>query len=92
MTQPLEDELGWRQRAACRFEDAELFFPERGIGRGGLAVAVRQAFAICRTCTVQAECLDDALEVPETADYGIRAATTPDERKYIRRRRQGGQP
>lgn len=49
----------WRDSAACRDEDPELFFP---IGTSGLAVMqAEEAKIICARCPVAATCLGTAL-------------------------------
>ena len=48
---------GWREHAACRGADPDLFFPPED---GGKAQA-RKAKAICAACPVRIECLDYAL-------------------------------
>jgi WhiB family redox-sensing transcriptional regulator len=72
----------WRDRAACRSEDPELFFP---IGDDGPAlVQVAQAKAICARCPVVAECLSFALmAVPE----GVAGGLTVEERRGLRSQR-----
>ena len=45
---------GWRDRAACRGVDLEVFFP----GRGEPAEPARQ---ICARCPVRQQCLDYAI-------------------------------
>lgn len=50
----------WREHAACRTEDPDLFFP---IGTTGpAALQTEQAKAVCRTCPVQEQCLRWALD------------------------------
>jgi WhiB family redox-sensing transcriptional regulator len=75
----------WRDRAACRSEDPELFFP---VGDDGPAlVQVAQAKAVCARCPVAAKCLSFALEaLPE----GIAGGLTVDERR--KRRGASGSP
>lgn len=51
---PKVADLGWMDRAACRGEDINIFFVERGED-------VRPALQICDGCPVQEECLDYAL-------------------------------
>jgi WhiB family redox-sensing transcriptional regulator len=51
---------GWHERAACRGEDPDLFFPEAGD-----TIATRKARAICARCPVRVQCLEFALAVPE---------------------------
>ena len=46
--------MTWRERAACRDEDPELWFPTPG------AIEQAQAaIAVCATCPVAAECLSE---------------------------------
>ena len=47
----------WRDRAACKDADPELFFPPEEGGRR----AARKAKAICARCPVTAECLEHAV-------------------------------
>ena len=72
----------WRQRAACRDEDPELFFPLSEIGPGTHQVA--RAKAVCASCPVRAECLGYALD--NGLDHGIFGGTTESERRTLRRR------
>lgn len=76
---------GWRDRAVCRAEDPELFFP---VGRTGPAVEqVARAKAVCVRCPVVAECLSFALvAIPE----GVAGGLTAEERQGLRARRPGG--
>ena len=60
----------WRDKAACRGADPDLFFPPE---KGGKAQA-RKAKAICAPCPVKAECL--AIAGP----YGIWGGTAEGER------------
>lgn len=50
----------WRNLAACRGMDPDLFFPERGD-----LYTAQAAQAVCGTCPVAAECLEFAIEVGE---------------------------
>jgi len=45
---------GWHERAACRGEDPDLFFPEAGD-----TIATRKARAICARCPVRVITPDD---------------------------------
>jgi WhiB family redox-sensing transcriptional regulator len=73
----------WRDRAACRSEDPELFFPV-GDDRPAL-VQVAQAKVICTRCPVIEECLSFALvAVPE----GIAGGLTVEERRGLRAQRR----
>ena len=72
----------WRDRAACRAEDPELFFP---IGNGPAAQdQIAEAKAVCRGCPVVTECLSWALEAGQ--DSGIWGGMTDDERRALARR------
>ena len=78
------DEGGWRERAACRGEDPELFFP---IGSTGPVLAqIAEAKEVCARCPVREACLDFALSTGQA--YGIWGGLTEDERRSLRRRRQ----
>ena len=71
----------WRELAACRHEDPDLFFPT---GTHGPALeATRHAKAICARCPVTTACLDWALAHDPTA--GIWGATTEEERRERQR-------
>ncbi|MBQ1109357.1 WhiB family transcriptional regulator [Streptomyces sp. 404i] len=72
----------WRLHAACREEDPDLFFP---IGSTGPAVVqIEEAKAVCRTCPVQAACLEWALENKQ--DSGIWGGLSENERRSLKRR------
>ena len=49
----------WRDAAACRDADPELFFPDGDLGSA--RVQVKMAKLICRGCPVSATCLNWAL-------------------------------
>ena len=74
-----EQKLMWRQQAACRDADTELFFPESDTAAG-------PALAICGECPVREACLDFALATNQ-AD-GIWGGATETERRRLRRRRR----
>jgi WhiB family transcriptional regulator, redox-sensing transcriptional regulator len=70
----------WRENAACRNADPELFFP---IGTTGTALGqIEEAKGICRTCPARIQCLAWALD--NGVGEGVWGATTPDERRVIR--------
>jgi WhiB family redox-sensing transcriptional regulator len=72
----------WRDHAACRHEDPDLFFP---IGNTGPAlVQHEQAKAVCRRCPVREPCLQWALDTAQT--LGIWGGTSENERRALRRR------
>lgn len=68
----------WRESAACRGADPELFFP----GRGN---SLAPAKAVCRECPVRPECLEYALANGER--QGVWGGTSERERRRIQRRR-----
>ncbi len=72
----------WRERAACRDEDPDLFFP---IGATGPAlVQIEDAKAVCRGCPVRDECLRWALENGQ--DTGVWGGLGEAERRALKRR------
>jgi WhiB family redox-sensing transcriptional regulator len=71
----------WRDSAACRRSDPELFFP---IGTDGASLdQAGHAKRVCASCPVRAACLAWALAHPGTA--GIWGGTTEDERLVLAR-------
>jgi WhiB family redox-sensing transcriptional regulator len=72
----------WQERAACRDEDPELFFPVSEMGPGARQVA--QAKAVCARCPVRTECLEYSLDIG--LDHGIFGGTTDSERRRLFRR------
>ncbi|MFD7136303.1 WhiB family transcriptional regulator [Streptomyces sp. NPDC059894] len=72
----------WREHAACRDEDPDLFFP---IGTSGPALLqTEQAKAVCRRCPAREPCLEWALETDQT--LGVWGGTSETERRALRRR------
>ncbi len=77
----------WRDLAACRDTDPDLFFP---VGNAGPALRqVAQAKQICAGCTVRTPCLEWALASGQEA--GVWGGTSEDERRALRRLRQESQ-
>lgn len=76
------DRDAWRNHAACRGCDPELFFPDRG---GPSTAIAAQAKAICAACPVRTECLEEAIR--DNEEYGVRGGMTPRERRRLRRER-----
>ena len=73
----------WRDQAACRYEDPELFFP---IGTSGPSLLQTvQAKAVCGRCPVQKQCLEWALDHGEI--LGVWGGAGENERRALRRRR-----
>lgn len=76
--------MDWVQRARCRDEDPELFFP---IGTTGPAAAqVEMAKSVCMRCDVRAECLEWALATGQ--DAGVWGGLSEEERRALRRARR----
>ncbi|HEY0450848.1 WhiB family transcriptional regulator [Actinophytocola sp.] len=73
----------WRDLAACRDSDPELFFPVSEVGPGARQVA--DAKAVCARCPVRSQCLDYAIDNRLTD--GIFGGTTEAERRQLARRR-----
>lgn len=74
-----DDASQWRDRAACRRADPELFFP---IGETGPArLQVWQARQICDACPVQWTCLAWALQ--HFVTDGIWGGSTQSERRAL---------
>ncbi len=74
----------FRDRAACRDTDPELFFP---VGESGPALQqTRTAQAVCAGCPVATNCLQWALE--HGVDHGVFGGVTADERRALRRTAQ----
>ncbi|ATW51911.1 WhiB family transcriptional regulator [Streptomyces peucetius] len=72
----------WRDKAACRDEDPDLFFP---IGTSGPALLQEaEAKAVCDGCTVREPCLRWAMETGQ--DLGVWGGTSETERRKLKRR------
>jgi WhiB family redox-sensing transcriptional regulator len=71
----------WRDFAACRDTNPDLFFP---VGTTGPAIEqIEQAKAVCRECPVQTACLEFALLTNQ--DSGVWGGTSEEERRKLRR-------
>ncbi len=86
MTSPamlaLAQDDSWRERAACRDMDPDLFFP---IGTTGPALdQIDAAKGICGVCAVRDLCLEYALATNQEA--GIWGGTSEEERRKLRKR------
>lgn len=74
----------WRQYAACRDTNPDLFFP---VGTTGPAIEqIATAKAICGECPAREDCLQYALDTNQ--DSGIWGGTSEEERRVMRRQRQ----
>src|ERR1700752_966753 len=70
----------WRDSAAGRHQDPELFFPEGTVGPAQRHAD--QAKQVCQACPVRTSCLEFALRLGLA--FGIWGGTTAEERRYIR--------
>ena len=72
----------WMDDAACRGRNTDLFFPVKGTASGKALQQIERAKSICRSCPVLKQCLEYVFtELPRYEDdYGIYAATTPEDR------------
>ncbi len=73
-------QLVWRQKAACRGVDPDIFYPVS-------EEAAEEARAICRSCPVLETCLEWALSSRER-DGVWGGATERERRRIIRQRRR----
>jgi WhiB family transcriptional regulator, redox-sensing transcriptional regulator len=72
----------WRDHAACRDMDTELFFP---VGTTGPVLdQIGRAKQVCAECLVRNSCLEWALATGQSA--GVWGGTTEDERRALRPR------
>lgn len=77
---PTRDDTRWRDAAACRTADPDLFFPT---GVTGDAIEDTQAaIALCRRCPVREQCLEFAM-VTNQRD-GIWGGTSEEDRRRMR--------
>jgi WhiB family redox-sensing transcriptional regulator len=77
----IQGRASWRDAAACRFLDTDLFFP---IGKAGLALAeIKEAKSVCERCQVRPSCLAFALDTHQ--GYGIWGGYDEDERRLLLR-------
>jgi WhiB family redox-sensing transcriptional regulator len=75
----------WRDSAACRAVDPDLFFP---IGNTGPALLqIHEAKRICHSCPVRDECLRWALDTGQS--IGVWGGTSEAERRALARRTSG---
>jgi len=69
----------WRQRAACRGVDPDIFYPVSDEG-------AEEAKSICATCSVRQACIEHALAARERE--GVWGGLTERERRRIVRQRR----
>lgn len=74
--------MDWRNRAACKDVDPELFFP---IGNVGPALdQIKEAQRVCAGCGVRDVCLQWALESGQ--DSGVWGGLSEEERRALKRK------
>jgi len=79
--EPPEEEDDWRDVAACRDTDPDLFFP---VGTTGPALdQIESAKVVCRQCEAQTACLEFAIVTNQ--DSGVWGGTSEEERRVLRR-------
>lgn len=78
----VQTEQEWQLKAACRGPQAAVFFPPPQFERKDEKLE-REARAkeICRTCSVQKDCLGFALSIREP--HGIWGGKSENERKHL---------
>jgi WhiB family redox-sensing transcriptional regulator len=82
-------EYGWQWRAACRGEDAGLFFaPNHFETKDEKHTRERRAKSLCAGCPVKIECLDYAIRTREA--HGIWGGLNELERRHLIRYRERG--
>jgi WhiB family transcriptional regulator, redox-sensing transcriptional regulator len=79
------DRASWREAAACRFLDTEIFFPISKTGLG--LVEIQEAKEVCSRCPVRPACLTFALDTRQ--GYGIWGGYDEEERRMLLRQRHG---
>lgn len=77
--------MDWRNSAACRDQDPELFFP---VGTTDRALAqLERAKAVCHACPVREPCLQWAMgSEPIGQESGVCAGLSESERRSLKRR------
>ena len=83
MTEYRRTAPNWRDYAACRDEDPELFFPDGNTGPA--RQQAEQAKQVCKRCAAIGHCALLALE--SGVDDGVWGGMTEDERRIFKRRR-----
>lgn len=72
------EEPKWQEKAACKGEKTQMFYPKNGIG-------VHEAIQICDECIVRDECLDYATTNEE--NFGIWGGKSERQRRKINRKK-----
>lgn len=70
----------WRDKAACKAHDPEIFFPKQNNPTG-----YQRAKAICMNCPVRKDCQDDWQKMPPAMQrHGVWFGKTDRDRKAMR--------
>jgi WhiB family transcriptional regulator, redox-sensing transcriptional regulator len=77
--------MTWRDAAACRGMDRELFYPTGTYGRAAIEQEAA-AKAVCAECPVAAPCLAEALAHRD--GWGVFGGTTAEERAQLLRKQR----
>lgn len=80
------EEMDWN-RAECRNENPELFFPAGNTGPALLQI--EEVKAVCRRCPARSGCLQWALETGQ--EIGVWGGLSEDERRALKTRIQKNQ-
>lgn len=83
--EPYPRAKNWRDNAACRGDDTELYVPKPKEERGNKAV--RYDRSVCENCPVLKDCLDYTLA--NNPPVGLWAGTLPKERDLMRKEYKG---
>lgn len=86
----LAEDLNWMDRAACKGEDVDTFFPTATKGPGQEERAAVEAKVICKGCDVRTDCLAYALtfSASQLGLYGVYGGTTRKERYALLKKRR----
>jgi WhiB family redox-sensing transcriptional regulator len=76
-----ERAVDWRDAAACRDEDRELFFPNGSTGPW--ALQIEEAKKVCRRCPSMGWCRQWALA--ENVEFGVWGALSEEDRRRLKR-------
>lgn len=84
-------EYGWQWKAACRGEDASVFYPPSHLEeREAKRDRERRAKELCGICPVRMECLEYALRTREP--FGVWGGLNELERRNLLRERDRQEP
>ena len=70
----------WRERAACKEMDPDLWFDGGKVQPGSIAI---DPYKICASCPVIKECLTDSIETEGSSGFGIRGGMSANDRRAL---------